>query len=263
MLPDIAATADERSREAQGLIDDAQGAPFVELVTLSALDLCTLGGPRYALFEEPVAQAWLQLDAKRRSKIMKQVTDGLVERRLLAPGTPGPDGVSYSLSPALGIALAARCRPAFIVVTETASPGLRTPRLYALGDQEEPLRAVVVEEPAALPAGPGFPNVKKLGPLGRFYRYVLVSRARAAEVLAEWAMAPPPHSPAAPGADAAPARAVSVYHHDAGQDTVGTRLGIRGDGTTAHLLSPEDTGRAYDHAGLAAVMLDLMTRPPR
>jgi hypothetical protein len=255
MMPDIAATAAERTEAARRLIDEAQAAPYVELVTVSALELCVLGGPKHALAEEPVTQAWLQLGDRRREKVMKLTTDGMVERKLLHPEPdPEPGSASYALDPALGITLAARCRPTFIVVTETAASGLRTPRFLALGDQEVPVRAIVVEEPAALPAGThDFPNLRKLGPLGRFYRYLLVSRARAAEVIAEWAIAPPPAA-----ADPASARSVSRFRPGG---EAGVRLGVRGDGSTAHLVRPAEDGpgAAYDRAGLAAVMLDLMT----
>ena len=255
MMPDITTTAAERTEAARRLIDEAQAAPYVELVTVSALELCVLGGPRHALADEAVTRAWLELKDRRREKMMKQVTDGMVERGLLLP-EPGaePGRAGYALDPALGIALAARSRPAFIVVTETAAAALRTPRFLALGDEEVPVRAVVVEEPAALPSGNrDFPNIAKLGPLGRFYRYLLVSRARAAELLAEWAIAPPPAS-----ADPASARAVSRFRAGGGP---GAQLGIRGDGSTAHLVRPPEDGpgEAYDRAGLAAVMLDLLT----
>jgi hypothetical protein len=273
MTPDIATTAAGRTEAAQRLIDEAQAAPFVELVTVSALELCVLGGPRHALFEEAVTQAWLGLADRRREKIMKLTTDGMVERRLLLPEpSPGPGTADYALDPALGLVLAARTRPAFVLVTETAAASLRTPRFFALGDEEVPVRAIVVEEPAALPAGSrDFPNVRKLGPLGRFYRYLLVSQARAAELLAEWAIAPPPS-----GADPASARSVSRFRPSgagpAGADALAAgalglaavRLDVRGDGTTARLARPAEDGpgEAYDRAGLARVMRELMTPGP-
>jgi hypothetical protein len=297
MTPDIAATAVERTEAARRLIDEAQAASFVELVTVSALELCVLGGPRHALFEEPVTQAWAALGDRRRGKIMKLTTDGMVERRLLLP-EPSPERgtADYALDPALGIVLAARSRPAFVVVTETAASSLRTPRFLALGDQEVPVRAIVVEEPAALPAGSrDFPNLRKLGPLGRFYRYLLVSQARAAELLAEWAIAPPPS-----GADSASARSVSRFRPggaDPGAASGGgasgggasggaasgggasgggaprgagalgmaaVRIDVRGDGTTARLARPPEDGpgQDYDRAGLAGIMLELMARAP-
>lgn len=262
MLPDIAATPAERSEEAQRLIDQAQGADFVELTALSALELCVMGGPTFALFEEDVAQAWLGLPDRRRGRVLKTITEGMVERRLLlAPHPPGPDGETYSMNPVLGLILAALCRPTWIAVTENADAARwRTPRLFALGDQEVPVRAVVVEEPAALPAGIRIPNARKLGPLSQLYRYVLVSEARAAEVMAEWAIASPPE---VPGTDAPAARAVIVYRPAGPGNEVGSRLAVRGDGSTARLLPPEDPGQSYDKAGLTEVMRRLITRAAR
>src|SRR5580704_16708307 len=213
-MPVVADTAPERSSEAQRLIDSAADVPFEELVTLSALELCVLGAPRQALFEEPVASAWTGLDKRRRGRLIEETTAAMVARRLLAPDPRQPADDIYVVQPALGIVLAARSRPAWIVLTETARPDLRPPRLFAFGDVAEPVRGVVVEEPAALPAAVASgPAARKLGPLARLYRYVLVSQDRAAQVLAEWAIAPPPAPPAtgpaaAPGTEA-PARAVA------------------------------------------------------
>jgi hypothetical protein len=61
----------------------------VELVTVSALELCVLGGPRQPLFEEPVAHAWLQLGNRRRKKLIEWVTEGMVDRGLLIEGDAG------------------------------------------------------------------------------------------------------------------------------------------------------------------------------
>jgi hypothetical protein len=257
MLPDIATTAVERTPEARQLIEATKAASFVELVTVAALELCVLGGAQPPLLEESVADAWRELSGRRRRKLTELTTAAMVERGMLAEIGPQPDGVTYALRPALGVALAVRSRPAFIVFTETAKASLRTPRLFALGDEEVPVRAVVVEEPAALPPGsPEFPHVKKLGLLGRFYRYVLVSPGRAAQVLAEWAIKPPP----GPGADGVATRSVSLYRHrDLG--IAGRRVIVAGDGSAARLLAPGvGAGPAvYDQAGLTEVMQDLMT----
>ncbi len=253
------------------LIEQAQHSDFVELVTVSALELCVLGGPRHPLFEEAVAHAWLQLGNHRRKKVIGWVTEGMVKRGLLIEGnagfSPASKGAAYSLKPALGIALAARCRPAFIVTTETADASLRSPRFFALGDQDHPLRGVVVEEPAALPpemAG-DYPHVKKFGPLGRMYRHVLVSPQKAARALAEVAISPPPRPPAA---GQTPGWTVSFYRHYDGRNPIGLRLTVDGDGTTAHLASPgqgnDSAGMAeYDFDGLAAVMLNLISEQVR
>ena len=265
MTLDAAAAAAERTEVAVQLIEQAQQGDFVELATLSALELCVLGGPKHPLFEEPVARAWLQLGNLRRKKLTEWVTEGMVQRGLLIEGNAGfsplSKGTTYSLKPALGIALAARCRPAFIVTTETADASLRTPRFFALGDQDHPLRGMVVEEPAALPADMAgdYPHVKKFGPLGRMYRHVLVSPQKAAEALAEVAISPPPQPPAA---GQAPGWTVSFYRRYDGRNPIGYQLTVRGDGARANLVSLGHDGGGtteYDFDGLAAVMLSLIT----
>jgi hypothetical protein len=265
MVPDSAVAAAERTEAARQLIGQVQDTGIVELVTVSALELCVLGGPKHPLFEEPVARAWEQLGNRRRKNTIEWVTEGMVERGLLIENnpasSPGNGGGTYSLKPELGIALAARCRPAFIVVTQTAASNLRTPRFFALGDQNEPVRGIVAEEPVALPAevAGDFPHVRKLGPLGRFYCYALFSRGKTAAALAAWAIDPPPQRP-----DVNPSapRVVSLYRRSDGHDPAGIRLPVWGDGTKAHLERPGggDQGVAeYDLEGLRAVMLDLIS----
>jgi hypothetical protein len=260
MMPDIAATADERSEEARRLIDQAQDTEFVDLTLLSAMDLCVLGGPRHPLFEEVVARAWLRLGNGQRKKVMDNVTDSMVERGLLLNGPPGTEG-AYSLSPELGIVLAARCRPAYIVVTETAGASLRSPNLFALGDQGEPVRGVVAEVPWPSPENTAatVPHLKKIGPLGWLYRYVLASQDKAADILAQWAIQPPSRQR---GTDENAPRVVTLYHHHDGSESVGFRLSVQGDDTKAHLeglrIDDSDPDAEYDLEGLRGVMLDLM-----
>jgi hypothetical protein len=267
MTPDSAIAAAQRTEAARHLMAQAQTG-FVDLVTVTGLELCVLGGPRHPLFEEAVARAWMDLGNRQRRKLIEWVTEGMAERGLLIGSGPQPgdrkDGAGFALKPELGLALAARCRPAFIVVTETAVQNLRTPRFFALGDETGPVRGIVVEEPAALPPDMAsrFPYVKKFGPLGRFYRYVLVSPDKAAEALAELTISPP----SAPAASGAAGWAVSLYHHDDGTGTIGQRLTVRGDGTTATVAGAGDGNgnrRGYDLNGLQAVMRDLVTVRPR
>ena len=199
-MPDIATTAAERTEAAQRLIDEAQAASYVELVTVSALELCVLGGPRHALAELAVTEAWLELKDRRREKIMKQVTDGMVERGLLLPEpSPEPGGADLRHEPGPGHR-AGRAHPAGVHRRHRdgghrpAHPALPRPRRRGGAGAR---RRGGGARRAARGLARDFPNVAKLGPLGRFYRYLLVSRARAAELLAEWAIAPPP--PAAAG----------------------------------------------------------------
>jgi hypothetical protein len=165
-----------------------------------------------------------------------------------------PRSGSYALQPELGLMLAARCRPSFVVLVAAEDQDLRGVRLFALGDQAEPVRGIVVEMPAAPPPGGSgaFPDARKLGPLGWIYRHVLASPDQAADVLARWTISPPRK----PGA-----YLVSVYHPDRKTPT-GRRLRVSGDGTRASVEGTSDQGRAeYDAAGLRAVMLDLITGP--
>ena len=169
----------------------------------------------------------------------------MVKRGLLIEDSPGigpaHKGASYSLKPSLGIMLAARCRPAFIVLTETAArtcapPALRPRRPGPAGPRDR--GGMPAELPSDWPAD--FPNVRKLGPLGRFYRYVLLSRDKAAEMLAELAIPPPHRSGEA-------AWLVSAYRHPDRQSPLGYRLSVQGDGTKARLDGPGDG----DPAGIA------------
>lgn len=260
---DTALTAAERTDVARQLIDRAQDGELVDLAVVSALDLCALGGPRHALFDEDVTRAWLRMGDRQRKKVLDSATESLLSRGLLIDEglrtSAQPRSGSYALQPELGLVLAARCRPSFIVLVAAEDQDLRTVRLFALGDQAELVRGFVVEMPAAPPPGGPVPDARKLGPLGRIYRHVLASPDQAADVLARWTISPPRR----PGTDVPGAYLVSVYHPDRDAPT-GRRLRVRGDGIRARLEGVEDQDAAgYDVAGLRAVMLGLITGPHR
>ena len=254
MTLDSAIAAAERTETARQLIARAQ-EETVELVTVSALELCVLDGPRQPLLDERVVQAWSRLGNRRQRLLTKEMTVGMVERGLLT-GDTAQRGSGYSLKPELGIMLAARCRPSSIVVTDAGHPNLRTTRFFALGDQAEPVRGFVVEEPTTLPVdiADSFPHVKKFGPLGWFYQYFLVSPTKAAEVLVELTISPPRHS----GAVVAPGWTVTAYYPGSGNPG-GERLSVQGDGTRARLGNATEC----DSAELRAVMLRLIVGPAR
>ena len=67
--PAIAAA--ERTETARRLIAQAQ-VDVVDLVTLSALELCVLDGPRQPVFDKRVAQAWTQVTDRRRARSPKK-----------------------------------------------------------------------------------------------------------------------------------------------------------------------------------------------
>ncbi len=259
---DTALTAAERTDAARQLIDRAWDGELVDLAVVSALDLCVLGGPRHALFDEDVARAWLKMGDRQRKKVLDSVTESMVGRGLLIDEglrtSARPRSGSYALQPELGLMLAARCRPSFIVLTAAEDQDLRSVRLFALGDQAEPVRGFVVEMPAAPPAGSRFPDSGKLGPLGRIYRHVLASPDHAADVLARWTISPPRR----PGTDVPGAYLVSVYHPDRKTPT-GRRLRVQGDGAVARVEAGDQGTAEYDVAGLRAVMLGLITGPHR
>jgi hypothetical protein len=266
MTLDLDIAAAERTEAARRLIAQAQ-ADIVDLVTVSSLELCVLGGPKQPLFEEPVARAWLQLGNRQRRKLMDEITAGMVERGLLIEDQPEGGrrqrGSTYSLKPQLGLMLAARCRPSSVVVTETMQADLRSPRFFALGDQNEPILGVVIEEPVELPSdiAGNFRQVKKFGPLGWFYRYVLVSQDEAAEMLAELTMSPPKRA----GAVEAPGWTVAAFYPGSANPS-GERVSVVGDGTTARLDglglgNGSQAGTEYHAEGVRTVMLHLIAGP--
>ena len=93
MTLDSAIAAAERTEAARDLIVQAQ-VDVVDLVTLSALELCVLDGPRHPVFEKRVAQAWMRVTDRRRRKVTEEVTAGLVRRGLLIDDTPYRRGCS-------------------------------------------------------------------------------------------------------------------------------------------------------------------------
>jgi hypothetical protein len=261
---DTALTAAERTEAARQLIGRARDGELVDLAVVSALDLCVLGGPRHPLFDEDVARAWLRMGDRQRTKVLDSVTESMLGRGLLIDEglrtSARPRSGSYALQPELGLMLAARCRPSFIVLTAAEDQDLRTVRLFALGDQAEPVRGFVVEMPAAPPPGGSgaFPDARKLGPLGWIYRYVLASPDQAADVLARWTISPPRRpGPGVPGA-----YLVSVYHPDR-MTPAGRRLRVQGDGTAARVEAGDQGMAEYDVTGLRAVMLGLIMGPSR
>lgn len=266
MIPDISATVVERTAEAQVLFDRSASGEIVDLPALSSLELCVFGAPKHALSDTTVTQAWSALGRRRRNKAKDLTTQGLVSRGLLADSpeaASGSAGDVYDLAPGLAIALAARCRPTFVVVTEIVNRRIRTPRFYALGDQEEMVRGIVVEEPAAVPAEAGeLPHLKKLGPLGWLYRYCLVSQTKAAELLAQWAISPVP-LPSDSGLWCP--RTTSLYRRSEKPSAMGLRVITEGDGETAKLFQPAGDNEPHvaaelDIAGLREQMTGLLAQ---
>jgi hypothetical protein len=172
---------DERAMAVQRLIDDsARGA--VTLTVLSGLDLCALGAGGQALFDTAVTVAWGALAGDARDSAQNDTLAGLVRRELLHPAAGAGE---YTMATELSVVMGARADPTFALVTEVEGTDVRSVKMFGFGDQDRSLPAVVVESPIAAPKG-DFKHLARLGPLGWFYRYTLVSPATAADILMRW-----------------------------------------------------------------------------
>jgi hypothetical protein len=250
---DIDLAAAERTGAAQRLIETAQSDGMVPLGVLGGMDLCILGGPKHPVFPEAVTKAWLDLGNHAREKLIEDRTADMVDRGLLTRNSP--TGHAYTLSPNLGVVLAARCRPAFIV-TAGAGLHLRPLCVFALGDQAEPVRGLVVEAPISIPdSDRKYPNYKKLGPLGWLYSYALLMPSAAAFMLAEWVSSIPPDSPRDPGQ---PPYVITLFRAGEGL-TPTAELSVLGNGTTARVTGAGISGD-FDKEALRTVLLDLFGR---
>jgi hypothetical protein len=250
------AAAAARSAQVRELIDRAQSQDVL-LTVLAAMDLCALGGARQAVFDEAPARAWAELRPRARKKLPAAIFDGLEERGLLirqaptvplaAPGEPQPN--AYAFAPKLGTVMAARARPGLVVVCELEQLPTRHPRLYGLGDEQDPVRAIVLETPEGSPPG-DFPHLRKSGPLAWFYRYDLVSKARAADFLAGWALL---RSKTRPDSN----RLITVLRDDQGKLLTVQTLAVHSDdGQTARLDGGSET---YNQAGLTTILSGLLS----
>ena len=232
-------SAAERSEEAQSMFDRAAAGEHVDLVALSGMMLCVLGAPKHVVCDDKLAEAWAIYGKRRRVKANELITGQMQAGGLLLEPAPGTGG-DYGMAPGLALAMAGRCRPAYLVLTGIAGRQVRSPRFFALGDEEVPVRGIVMENPAAVPDGVADPGyLKTLGPLGWLYTYTLLSPANAAGVLADWLV-----RPAMPGGGDAgvPYRTASLYRHHPDPAALGGRIVCEGNGETAKLFLPTGSG---------------------
>jgi hypothetical protein len=261
VLPsDIDAAA--RTAAARQLLDRLGGAGFVDLTVLAGADLCVLGGPKHPLFWEPLARAWLEQSPQDLERLTRARTASMVERGLLIPEPGALDatapGSVHALDPRLGIALVARTRPTF-VITVHFTPAIPPLNLFALGDEEAPVRGIVVESPGGNPAVPD--EQPKGGPLGVVFYYLLATPENAADFLAKWTIRPTPAKRPFRGQ---PPRIVSLFRPASEPGSAGWHLAVRGDGTRARVDSPDgsaaDLAGEYDLTGLHRIGLELISR---
>lgn len=256
MMPGDLPILEQRSDAVRELIGRAQREGELALTVLSGMDLCVLGGPGHAYFDAGLARAWQRLRPREQQKITQNRTARLVEAGQLLPGPrDGSQPAGYGLSPELGVVLATRCRPSFIITTEIPGSHLYQPVMFALGDEKERLRGLVAEIPASLAGGGRSP--KSTEPLRVCYAYFLFTAEKAAAVLAEWTIRPVPESA---GRNAEPRRVVTRYHPQDGHASIGYRVAIHGDGAQAQVETSSDTPSVgYSLEQLRTIMLDLIT----
>ena len=235
MKPETASvsSAAERSAEAQRMFDRSAAGESVDLVALNGMMLCVLGGRKHAVCDDKLAGAWAIYGRRRRVKANELVTRDMADLGLLLPPEPGTDA-DWAMTPGLALAMAGRCRPTYIVLTGLAGRQVRSPRLFALGDEEVPVRGIVMENPAPVPDGVADAGyLRKLGPLGWLYTCTLLSPASAADVLANWLMRPVTRGAGDAGV---PYRMASLYRRYPDPAGLGGRIVCEGDAGTAKLF---------------------------
>lgn len=168
------AFSDPRQQDADAVreILDIVGASGKEakLPVMATAELAALG----ALADDPLIDAhalqWWTAQPDQET-LTRQAYDHLAQRGLIAPATG-------RVHPQLGLILAGRARPAFILVCREkpdAEPNMM--HLFGIGDETAGLRAVLIE--GVLPI-----QLKWAGPA---YDYVLSSAPKVSRDLAKWA----------------------------------------------------------------------------
>ena len=198
--------------ETERMVAEANRAGIIPLPGLSTVELCALGGYRHALFDRNALGLWAALPDSTRTALVARALKSLLARELLTDGAAAEDeAVTYRVSPALGIILAARARPTCVA---TCSAGSRpAPSMFIFGDIDTPTQAAVLEMPRPV-QGPVAPSTELFE--GGF-DYLLAAPPAAADLLVNWSMFLP--TLLADGAAELPARVIDIYHHD-GKDSV-------------------------------------------
>jgi len=254
MTTGILPAPDPRAAEIRQLIDRAQRDDHVGLIALSAIELCVLGAPKHPFVHESITRAWTRLNHRVQEAAITRFTQELADRGLLirVPDSAGSTA-TYSLSPELGVILAARCRPGFLILNQVLGLNRPQPVLYALGDQHDPAQALVAEVPAALAGN----DRKHATPeaLRPIFGYLLLSKIGAADFLARWTINPPQTPWIKPGMP----RVVTLAHPQDAHGTLGFRISVLGDGNRARVTYDDHAPESeHDLAGLHDVMLSLI-----
>jgi hypothetical protein len=247
-----AATHTGQARALFATLASGSDEPVV-LTTLSGADLSVLGGMSW----EALATSWNQLKPEERSKIVEARTTQMIERGLLieeAPGQGYDPHAYYAVGPKLGIALAARFNPTFII-TSTVSPKQAPLTLFAVGDATTRVRGIVMEVPSLIPGKEK--ETLRWGPLSWQFNHLLVTQDFAGEYLAEWTLRNVPSN----AFHKKTPRTVALYRPGEGAAPT-AELAVLGNGTTARVTGQGIDGE-FDMIALRAIMLDLLGRGAR
>jgi hypothetical protein len=252
---DLDPEAAVRTAVEQGIFARLDAESDITLPFLAGGDLCMLGGHRSPFFWEPLAARWRSLPSADRKKWMQGRAERLAEDGQLTelvPGGSGRPGACYAVSPELGIVLAALDRPTW-VITSGFSSRVAPAALFAVGDEAQPVRGLVMAFAVRLPAW----GDKPAGPryVADVFAHTLTTTARAAELLAGWVIKP---APAHGHFRKQPPRRVALFRPGGG-DTPAAELSVLGNGTTAQVTGTAATVE-LDAETLQAALLNLFAQ---
>lgn len=177
---------------ARELTETALRDGYATLATVRENDLCVLDPTAAVLVDAQAWARWMAFTDQQRSLLRQASIGVLCAAGLLRPhpgayvpqpetvGTGGaePEISQYDVAPELAMPLLARQRPVFVVTGSATPPAADewAPRLYGLADEASQTLTVVLEQVFA----------KSSGRFGHEIRFMLLSPAKAAEVLIGW-----------------------------------------------------------------------------
>jgi hypothetical protein len=230
------AFSDDRQQDVAAVraaLDGVAAGKMAELPIMSSAELCVLGALSHPVLDAP-ALAWWAAQADKE-KLARLVYAVMGRRKLLDPDTG-------RVFPPLGLILAGRSRPAFVLLTrEKPAAEPRAARMYGIADQSG-VRAVLVERTQPNPGA-------WTGPV---YRFMLTGVESEAVALAEW-VAGGKH------------RTLDLYRPGSGTTSPSERLVV--NPARRHQLSVDwqtpggesEEPLACDQQGLASLAASIMT----
>lgn len=217
----------------RAVLDQIAEGKAVELPVMSTAELCALGALAHSVLDAPALAWWNEQPDKEKLTRLAYAATG--RRKLLDPDTG-------RLLPPLGLILAGRSRPSFVLLTrDSPEAEPRNARAYGIAD-ESGLRAVLTERSRPNPGA-------WTGPV---YFYLLGGVAAQSDALAGWAVG-------------GKHRTIDLYRPGSGITGPAERLVV--SPARRHRLSvdrqtPDAEARehlACDQQGLAALVARIMT----